>query len=156
LFDEDEMNMTRKEFRWLLAGYIIVVTLTILSDFWAASAVPDIIKAQEPSVKPAQFLPLYLLQGAFLFSVLGAGLIAYIGMFCFWSPARYIFLAAVLLKIISPPIFVPWMIHTGWEELFGELELFLDGVILTLCFLGPAKNLFENKEKSKQVLEMTT
>jgi hypothetical protein len=136
--------------------YIIVVALTILSDFWTVSVVPDVVKELEPSLPLFHCLPLFLLQGIFLISVLAAGLVGFIGLFCFWSPARYIYLVAILLKIICAPLLGSWMVYTGWEELFGELEIFLDGVILTLCLLGPAKHLFEKKEEFNPAFEATS
>ncbi len=130
----------------MLVGYVIVVALCILSGDWTASVIPDVVKKLEPPLLPqTHSLPLLLLQGVFVISLLGAGLVGFIGMFCLWSPARYIYLIAIFFKITSTPLTL-WMVHTGWEELFGEVEIFLDGVILTLCLFGAAKHLFKNKD----------
>ena len=147
------MEIHKAQFRWLLASYILVVALSVLSDFWTASAVPDAVKQLEPSL-PTQSMPLLLLLLGFLLCVLGAGLVGFIGMFCLWAPARFIYLVAVLLKILASPVLAPWMVDTGWESLFGELELFLDGMILTLCLVGPAKELFMKKESNNQMQDI--
>ena len=133
-------------------SYVVVVVLAPLSDVWTASLVPDAVKQLEPSL-PTQSRPLLLLMLAFLLGVLGAGLVGFVGMFCFWGPARYIYLVGVLLKILAEPLLGPWMVNTGWESLFVKLELFLDGAILTLCILGPAKELFTNQGKSNHRVE---
>lgn len=114
---------------------------------WTASVVPDVVKKLEPSGPAQSPLPVLLLF-PLLIGVLGAGLVGFIGMFCFWSPARHIYLIAVLMKILVTPLMTAWSVHTGWESLFGEMELFLDGIILTLCIVGPAKELFIKKETS--------
>jgi len=146
--------MSKKQFRWLLTGYIVVVIMTILTDYWTASLVPDTVKQLEPST-PIQSLPLRLLMLAFILCLLGAALVGIFGMFFFWAPARYVYLVGVLLKILLSPILAVWSVDTGWETLFVELELFLDGVILTLCILGPAKDLFEKRKESNQALDHT-
>jgi len=139
--------ITSTQFRWLLATYALVVILTVASDFWTGSAIPIEVQQLENAL-PTQSMPLLLLLLAFLVSVVLAGLVGFIGLFCLWSPARYIFLVGVLFKIVSLPLLASWTVTTGWESLFGELELLLDGVILTLCILGPAKELFLKKHNS--------
>jgi len=139
--------MNKAQFRWLLAGYILVVVLTKLSDVWTTSVVPDVVKQLEPSL-PTQPILLVLLLFALVLGVLGAGLVGFIGMFCFWPLARYIYLVGVLLKVFTYPLFDQWVVVTGWVSMFVGLELFLDGVILTLCLVGPAKELFIKKDES--------
>ncbi len=148
------MKINKAQFRWLLAGYILVETSYMLSHFWTASLVPDAVKQLEPSL-PIQSMPLQLLRLAFLLCAVSVGLVGFVGMFCLWAPARYIYLVGVFLKILAAPLLAPWMVHTGWEHLFAGLEVFLDGAILTLCILGPAKDLFVRKDESNQTLEAT-
>lgn len=142
------MRISKTYFRVLLLCYVIVVALNFLSDTWTASVVPDIVKELEPSIQPTESMVLWISQGIFLVSTLVMGLMGFVGMFFFWSPARYIYLIAVVYKILLMLPIVSWQVHTNWEECFGETELFLDGVILTLCFLGPAKYLFvKNRDR---------
>lgn len=137
---------TRTQFRGLLLGYLIIVILNALSDTWTPSVVPNSVTELAPTLSPTGFSLLWLFKGLFLFATLLAGLVGFIGMLCFWSAARYIYLIAVFLKILAMFLMVSWIVRTNWESFLGDLELFLDGVILTLCCLGPAKHLFE-KEK---------
>ena len=148
------MSITKTQFR-LLLGYIIVVALSVLSDIWTASVVPDIVKELEPSIPQVESMLLWILQGAFIISPLILGLLGFIGMFCFWSASRYIYFIAIALKILQILTMEAWMVYTNWDSFFVEIELFLDGVILTLCLLGPARHLFENKEVTNQVVETT-
>jgi hypothetical protein len=141
------MSITKNQFRCLLVIYVIVAVVPILAEDRMASTIPDVVKDLEPpGFQPSKSLLLNILTGLFLISVLCAALVGFIGMFCLWSPARYIYLIAVFFKITYSPLTL-WMVHTGWRELFGEMEIFLDGVILTLCLLGSAKHLFESKTK---------
>lgn len=120
--------------------------LSILVGVVTKPLVPSIVRMLEPPL-PGQSFLLQLLLRVFIAAVLGSCLVGLIGMFIFWSLSRYIYLVAVFLKILASPLMASWMVETGWESLFEELELFLDGAILTLCLLGPAKHLFEKKEE---------
>ncbi len=145
------MEITKTKFRLLLLVYIIIVVLNGLSDIWTESVVPEIVKQLEPSLPPTESTLAWLLQGVFLFSSLFAGLLGFIGMFFFWSVGRYIYLIGVVLKIVIGLLMTSWIVNTGWEHFFGEVELFLDGVILTLCLYGPAKYLFIKKVEESQI-----
>jgi len=146
--------MSRSQFRWLLVGYLAVVVLTILSDTMSASLIPKAVKELEASLQ-AQSPPSLLLL-ALMVATLCAGLIGFIGMFCFWPLSRRIYLIAIFLKILASPLIMSWKVETGWESLFGELELFLDGVILTLCLAGPAKRLFDKQQESNNAMNRTS
>jgi hypothetical protein len=145
------MKTSKAQFRWLLAGYFFVVILSAIADLWGASTIPAVVKELEPNVSTYS-RPLLILFLVVAVSIVASELVGFIGMFCFWSAARYIYLFAVLAKILGSPLLGSWMVHTGWESLFGEFEIFLDGVILTLCLVGPAQHLFTNKRKSNHRL----
>lgn len=147
--------MTRAQFRWLLGAYLVVVVLNIAVGAFTESLVPKAVRDLE-TVLPTQSLPALLVLGAFLVGVLGAGLTGLIGMFCFWPPARVVFLVAILLKTLASPAMATWLVTTGWEAIFAEMELLLDGVILTLCLVGPAAHLFRREPaESNQASEVT-
>jgi hypothetical protein len=75
--------------------------------------------------------------------ILGCGLVGFIGMFFLWYIAPFLFAVSIVGKHFSGPYLqVFWSIKNGWETLLGSLELFMDGVILTLVFFGPARPLF--------------
>ena len=141
------MNISKTQFRILLTSYVFVVIFTILSDFWTTAVVPDAVRQLEPSHITQ---PMSVLLLAMLFLIGITGIVGFIGMFRLWAPARYIFLIAVLLKVLGSPLLTPWVALTAWETVFGELEIFLDGAILTLCIFGPAKKLFEKKNGIQQ------
>jgi len=128
--------MQRKHFIFILIAYIVVIigggVSVSLTRFLIPSAVVEIEEMDEPSLSVLIIGPII---------ILGA-VVGLIGMLCFWRPAIYIFTAAVIAKIILSPILGTWKAVASWETVFGELEILLDGIIITLIFFGPAKNLF--------------
>ena len=81
---------------------------------------------------------------AFVFSfstIVICGLAGFIGMFFLWPPAPCLFSIYVAAPILASSL-LSHTVQSGIEELFGHLETFLEGVILTLIFFGPAKDLF--------------
>lgn len=146
------MKIYRTQFRYILVVYIVVFVLGITVDSLTNSLVPAAVRELEPWLSTQyQFLRL-----VFCVALLGAGLIVFVGMFCFWSPARHIYLVTVFVKILASPLMGTWSVETGWGSAFGGLELLLDGVILTLCLVGPAKHLFKKQQKeSKKPVEAT-
>ena len=136
--------ITKKQFRWILCVYCIVVAGTIVADVLTESMVPEAVRELE-STFAGRSLPFLLMFIAIGVAMLAGGLTGLIGMFCYCGPSRYIFLIAVMSKILLSPLIAPWLVHTAWEAIFGELELLLDGAILVLCLVGPAKHLFERK-----------
>jgi hypothetical protein len=136
------MGITKAQFRWLLVVYFVVQVLAAWSDVGSVSVVPNVVRELELST-PRQYLPLDFMLNTF---VLVAWLVGLIGLFCFWPLARYICFVAALLMVVTDPLLVSWRVYTGPESVILQLILFLDGVIFALCFLEPAKHLFENKK----------
>lgn len=138
--------MTKKQFRWVLCAYCVIVACSFIVGLWAEFMIPETIREMEPSLRWENSLPFLYIILRISQALLLAAFVAIAGLFYFWSPSRYIFLAVTIVKIFLLPLCIIWMVHTGWQGMFDELELLLDGVILTLCFFGPAKHLFEKKK----------
>lgn len=134
--------MTKKQLRWILCVYCIIVAGSFTVGYLTESMAPENI----PRLAPGWLISFPLMAMVICALMLFAGLAGLIGMFCCWGPSRYLFLAGVMSQIFLLPLFALWTVYTGWQEMFGELELLLDGVILTLCFWGPAKHLFEKRK----------
>ncbi len=139
--------MTKKQFRWILCVYCAIVAASFIVEYLTESMVPENI----PKMEPGWMISFPLIAIIICVVMLTVGLVGLIGMFCCWGPSRYLFLTAVMSSIFLLPLFALWTVHTGWYEMLGQLELILDGVILTLCLFGPAKHLFEKRKiKSSQ------
>jgi hypothetical protein len=141
--------MKRRTFRLIVCAYFLLVAAGIICGEFISSVVPPEILKSVPINFPESNIIVIL--GFCMFgAIILAGIVGVIGLFFFWPPSRYIYLAAVLSGIILEPVMRPWYIHTGWTEIFGGLEGLLSGVIITLVFLGPARNLFERERKPSE------
>jgi len=134
--------MTYQQLILILCGYALVVA----GGFLVGKIVPlpDHVERAKPNRKEilAQKSKLYL--GVFTITsclVVGAGIVGFIGLFFRWHLAPWIFAGSLAGKILLfPSVF--WKVRSGLEDMFSDLELLLDGVILTLVFFGPARPLF--------------
>jgi len=64
-----------------------------------------------------------------------------IGLLCFWSPARYLYLAALLLSFSGEVTDVPVLVG-GWVKLLEAIAQTLIGVNLALIFTAPGASHF--------------
>lgn len=141
--------MTKRQFRWLICIYCVVVACSFIAEIWAESTVPKTVREIEPSLRWEDSLTFLYIILRISQAILLAALMSIVGLFYLWSPSRYIFLAVTICKILLIPLCIIWMVPTGWQVMFDELEVLLDGVILTICFFGPAKHLFCNSVKNE-------
>jgi hypothetical protein len=74
-------------------------------------------------------------------TIIICGFVGFLGMFFLWPPAPWLFGIYVIGMMFASPFF-SYTVMTGTEGLFDSLEIFLEAVILTLIFFGPAKELF--------------
>lgn len=134
--------MTAQQFTALLCLYVAVVVLNFLASRFVS--LPEHVAKVKPNREEMlrQRSKLYLAGfGAANVLVIGCGLAGVVGMFLFWRFSPWVFGGAVFGKILL--FRLPfWKISTGLETMLTELELFLDGVILTLALFGPARHLF--------------
>jgi hypothetical protein len=91
------------------------------------------------ATKSKYFVVTFLIIGI---SCLLAGVVGFVGMFFFWPQAPFIYFSGVASKILFSPLLPVKNPRTVWENMCGEIELFLDGLLMALVFFGPAKNLF--------------
>jgi len=145
--------MQRKYFIFILILYIAIIVsggiVEVLTEFMIPPSVVEMEKAAKGSLLILIIAPLVLL----------SGIIGLIGMFCFWEPAIYIFTTAIIAKIVLNPTLGEWKAMTRWDQVFSELEILLDGIIITFIFFGPARKLFIRKRtpnKSIQRAELST
>jgi hypothetical protein len=68
-------------------------------------------------------------------------LIAAIGMYFFWRPARTLALIGTLLALASLPFYEPF-VSTGLDTLFNEGSAILWGMVLALAYWSPLAQRF--------------
>ncbi len=90
-----------------------------------------------------------MLMGAVLaLPALGCLAAGWIGMFFFWRPSRWLFLAAQLLMLVAVCVFGPYVAH-GVEQAIDSVGQALCGVILALAFLSPINRLFARPKRGQ-------
>ncbi len=75
----------------------------------------------------------------------GLAIIGVVGMLFFWSPSRYLFLVSLIIRTLVMSLHYKWICITNLHGFFVAAENFLEGAIMALCLVGPAKNLFKKK-----------
>jgi len=146
------MKISKIQFRWLLGLYLFLVILEFLpipTPSWATyygSGTPHNVGSEIAT----NSLPLLLLMLTCLLGIFGAGLIGFVGMIFLWSPSRYMFSGAIILKNLTLPFLNQMLNNTGGMTMLCEFEFFLEGVIVTLCIFGPVKELFIKKDNIQQ------
>ncbi|MCX6999985.1 MAG: hypothetical protein NT106_06800 [Candidatus Sumerlaeota bacterium] len=130
--------ITKKQFRWLLIVYFLIILFSIIAHNFTHSFIPDWKDS------PMMSTPFFFI----FFAIIVAYLTGLIGMFLFMNPSRYIFFISSLCKMLMCSFILrSWDTKTGWCNLFDGLVLFMEGAIVLISIIGPAKHLFiENKQ----------
>jgi hypothetical protein len=137
--------MTRQQFNVLLYVYALVVTLGFVVGKFVL--LPDHVVSAKPNRmdilrrKSKFYLGVFTLTNTL---VIGCGAVGFIGMFFLWQFTPWLFAGSIAGKIfLFPTTF--WKVRSGLDDMLSEIELLLDGVILTLVFFGLARHLFFGK-----------
>ena len=134
--------MTQKQFFMVLCCYGLVVILGFVAEKFGS--LPDHVISAKPnrmdilSRKSKFYLGVFTLTNVL---VIGCGVTGFIGMFFLWRFAPWLFVAGIAGKVMLFRTTF-WKVRSGLEDMFSEIELLLDGVILTLVFFGPARHFF--------------
>ncbi len=142
------MKINKIQFRWLLAGYFLFGVISVVEHFLGRSILPEAAKELDSKVL-IQSTPLFILMLTFFTIMLGAALVGFIGMLHL-SP-RYVYLGALFMSILMSLLMMQQEIHTGRSACFCKLHTFFGGVILTLCLVGPATELFVKKKSNQRL-----
>jgi hypothetical protein len=67
-----------------------------------------------------------------------------VGLLFFWSPARYFYLASLLLVLPDQVVTLPVLIN-GWENLLDNVAQITAGLNLGLTFSQPGSTYFASK-----------
>jgi len=143
--------MTRRQFRWLLVSNLLLGIIALVVHASTQSLIPETVRT-EHSALFGRIAPQYLdiviaaSLGCLILLIIVL-LIGLVGMFFFWKPSRFFFLAIVLVSILFYPVLYPWYVDTAWDRLLTAFGDVFDGVLLALIFFGPAKPLFTPARK---------
>jgi hypothetical protein len=79
-------------------------------------------------------------------------LVAYVGLFLFWSPARTLLLVYLFGSVLLGA-FLDYPQMPGWVQSFDRLDMALLGLIVGLMYLPPFGPLFGRSARSNSTLE---
>jgi hypothetical protein len=130
------------QFRMLLLAYAALIALNVVLKrlpLYGGAIRRDLVRDYLRSRPRVRSLP-FIVVGAF---IIAGGIIGYVGMLFFWSPAPIIFTIATVSKQIIFPVFIPVSNpKSEWERACGSIENMFDGFIAAITLLGPARSFF--------------
>lgn len=135
------LNILRRYFRLLIGVYVIVIITQFIAAEFARPMIPDYVADWAPSFYASTFLTLSV-SLLCVFAVLLLTVVAIVGLYCLWPPAKSIFMVAVVLKIVGLPLIYRWDVLTGVEMMLGSLGMLIEGVIITEYAHGTVRHLF--------------
>jgi hypothetical protein len=71
-------------------------------------------------------------------------LVASIGLFLCWRPARILYLFTAIISVLLTPFFGPH-VDAGWGQMLTEASQVLSGGIIALVYFSQLKELYENQ-----------
>ena len=138
-----EDYVTHIQFIVILCVYVIIIVLSVIAE--ECVSLPEDARAAKPNLrknfkfKSKANLAVFFFTSVF---VVSCGIIGFIGMLFFWPAAPWIFGYGVVGRILLTRIVAEVIVEGGLKHMFYEVELLLEGVIITLIFFGPARQLF--------------
>lgn len=72
--------------------------------------------------------------------------VAYVGLFLFWHPARALYLAFVIVEILTFTFFSTFYVEHAVSSSLSDAAKVVSGLILALIFWSPMKLLFDRPQ----------
>ena len=143
--------MSKTAFRVLVVLYILLIPLGAVDLIVEGKLVPhDVIhRAQKADFLFMDETPMVIqiiLVSVMIMTILFV-IVGIIGMYFFWNPARYLFLASAILMTLLA-FSSKWDVGSCYNTAIGGISVLLEGMIISLVFWGPAKVYFKVKDKN--------
>lgn len=142
----DFMNITKRQFRWVVTASIVATILGIVASFVGEPSLPaplrDYLQAESEAEPTAREMG--LARAFILF--LSASVVSTIGLYRFWRFARpltvIVWIGGVIISIAAGPT-----VCTGLTTALYEVAAVLNGIILALIYMTPAQAWFEKPQE---------
>jgi hypothetical protein len=131
--------ITKGQFRWLLTASIIATVLGIVISFAAESRLPQPLRDYLATETDALTITDMILVVIFIPLVV-ATILSVIGLYRFWNVARPLTLITWIVGLIIQPLLGPTVDH-GLATSLYELAALLNGIIIAIIYLTPAKSM---------------
>ena len=142
----EDVRRSASLLRVMLALYGVLSVVTIAVSFAAEQFLPEELQfylQREAEADPTAGM---LAAAAVVIPALICLLTGWIGMFFFWRPARWLFLAAQGLFLVVLCLFGPSVMHSVEHALDFASQL-AAGAILAMAYFSPARRLFVPRSK---------
>jgi hypothetical protein len=134
--------MSKAAFRILLILIIVTATGGEIISLTSIASLPESVQAyiRSSSGVTAPNHAIRILSAAGLLLTI----VAFVGLFLFWRPARQLFVLAWLLaRCIS--LFLGATFESAWAATLGSVSDSLEGIVIALIFFSPVANFFEKR-----------
>jgi hypothetical protein len=147
--------------RFLIVTEIVFIVVGATVSIYTESLLPDELRAYQQAMEQGEWSPhdtrVLLLGGPVAVLLFGS----LVGLFFFWSPARFVLFGATILGLAITPFLGP-QVDSGWGRPFSDAAMILNGAILALVYFSPPKE-FHDKEATalaakdfqRQMVEVT-
>ena len=136
------MTPTKTALRLIIVAEVVLGIGSITAYELSKSAMPEALRSFESNQFEGEISPMLVVTFCFLIVFLIALLTAWIGLFVFWKPARMLYLITMVVSLLLGPFFGPY-VETGLSYTLCEATSIVSGIILTLVYFSPLKELYE-------------
>jgi len=128
--------------RTLIVAEISLGAISVVVSLLTESALPEPLRAFVKAEAEAEMTVGPMIMIATTIPLVILFFLSSIGLFFFWRPARIVYLIATVAGLLLTPFFGPY-VDLGWATAFDEAAILVSGVILSLIYFSPLKDLYE-------------
>jgi hypothetical protein len=129
--------------RILIVAEVVGYALGFVASFILESTLPEPLRAYHGQTEFSGWV--HALVGVGLCMLVLVAVVARIGLFFFWRPARPLYFAsmigALLMAVLGGPD-----VSTGWEDMLDTMSAIICGIIFALIYFSPLRDLYAKKQ----------
>jgi len=134
--------------RILIVAEVVGYALGFVASFILESTLPEALRAYHGQTEFSGWV--HALVGVGLCMLVLVAVVARIGLFFFWRPARPLYFAsmigALLMAVLGGPD-----VSTGWEDMLDTMAAIICGIIFALIYFSPLRDLYAKKQPNKSL-----
>ena len=119
--------------------------LFLVSSFLSESALPPQLRAYEEAQSGGSFSAHDLSELVVFTPLIIVRLVARVGLFFFWRPARLLFLITIVADLLLTPFFGP-SVDAGWSRALEEAAIVISGMVLCLVYFSSLRDLYGKRK----------
>lgn len=136
---------TKTSLRLLIIAEVVLGIGSVVAYYLGETSLPEALRFFESEKFDDTAGPALIIVLGLMVLLLLALIVAWIGLFVFWQPARLLYLVTTVLALLLMPFFGPY-VETGLSYTLTEAASIVAGIILALVYFSPLKELYERRE----------